>query len=42
MDKIPFINIADTECWLVYLMPFNSHERTDYDKMLKLQQKSDL
>ena len=37
MSKIPFINIADTECWMIYLMPFNSIERADYDKVLKLQ-----
>ena len=38
MSRIPFINIADTECWLVYLMPFNSSERTNYEKVLKTQQ----
>lgn len=38
MSRIPFINIADTECWMVYLMPFDSEERTDYDKVLELQQ----
>lgn len=38
MRKIPFINISDTQCWLVYLMPFSSSERTNYDKVLKTQQ----
>ena len=39
MSKIPFINIADTECWLIYLMPLKSDERTDYDTVLELQEK---
>ncbi len=37
MRRIPFINIADTKCWMVYLMPFSSDERTDYEKVLKIQ-----
>ena len=38
MSKIPFINIADINCWIVYLMPFVSEERTDYDKVISAQQ----
>ena len=37
MRRIPFINIADTKCWMVYLMPFTSSERTDYEKVLDFQ-----
>lgn len=38
MRKIPFIDIADTQCWLIYLMPFNSSDRTDYERVLNFQQ----
>ena len=27
---IPFIDIADPQCWMVYLMPFDREERSDY------------
>ena len=38
MSKIPFINIADVNCWMVYLMPFNEEERNNYELVNKLQQ----
>jgi hypothetical protein len=38
MKKIPFINIADNDVWIVYLMPFTSEKRTDYERVNKLQQ----
>lgn len=32
MNKsIPFINIADINCWMVYLMPFSESDRYNYD-----------
>jgi hypothetical protein len=37
MKGIPFINIADVNCWLVYLMPVSSDKRTDYDLVDKMQ-----
>jgi hypothetical protein len=39
MKKIPFINIADNDVWIVYLMPFTSEERTDYNRVNELQQR---
>lgn len=36
--RIPFINIADTNCWMVYLMPFNSGDRTNYELIDEFQQ----
>ena len=38
MDKIPYINIADTQVWMIYLMPFSKEIRTDYNIVNKLQQ----
>ena len=38
MKQIPFINIADTDCWIIYLMPFIADERTDYESVNQLQQ----
>lgn len=38
MKKIPFINLADTQVWMVYLMPFNEAGRTDYEAVHKVQQ----
>lgn len=29
-NEIPFIDISETQCWMVYIMPFNSGERTNY------------
>jgi hypothetical protein len=39
MKKIPFINIADNDVWIVYLMPFTSEEKTDYNRVNELQQR---
>ena len=39
MEKIPFIDIADTNVWIVYLIPFAPSERSDYDKINEFQQK---
>jgi hypothetical protein len=38
MQRIPFINIADINVWMIYLMPFTSEERTDYKRVNELQQ----
>jgi hypothetical protein len=37
MKKIPFINIADNDVWIVYLMPYTSEERNDYNRVNELQ-----
>lgn len=39
MSKIPYINIADTNVWIIYLMPFSKESRTDYDPVNDFQQK---
>lgn len=39
MSKIPFINIADTNCWIVYMIPFAQDERGNYDMVNPYQQK---
>jgi hypothetical protein len=38
MQRIPFINIADTNVWIIYLMPFAAEERTDYKRVHDVQQ----
>ena len=35
--QIPFINLADTKCWMVFLMPFDSDEREDYKIVISFQ-----
>ncbi len=35
--EIPFVDLADTTCWMIYLMPFGSEERTDYKKVYDFQ-----
>jgi len=37
MKNINFIDISSINCWMIYLMPFDSEERTDYDRVLALQ-----
>ncbi|MCR4770969.1 MAG: hypothetical protein K5855_01530 [Oscillospiraceae bacterium] len=32
-DSIPFIDISETHCWMVYLMPFDSDNRSDYQRV---------
>lgn len=39
MNKIPYINIADTEVWMIHLMPFSTEDRTDYELVNEFQQK---
>lgn len=39
MSEIPFLNIADNNCWIVYLMPFETADRTKYDLVNNFQQK---
>ena len=39
MDKIPFIDIADVNCWMIYLMPFDTEDRSVYKTVGRLQQK---
>ena len=34
---IPFIDIADLQCWMVYLMPFDRDDRTDYHRVDEFQ-----
>ncbi len=36
--KIPFIDISNINCWMIYLMPFSKDNRTNYDEVIKLQQ----
>ena len=38
MKNIPFIDISNVNCWMIYLMPFDKSERTDYDRVNDLQQ----
>ena len=39
MNKtIPFIDISNINCWMVYLMPFESKDRTNYDLVKNFQQ----
>ena len=38
MNKIPFLNIADVNCWMVYLMPFATDDRANYELVSTLQQ----
>ncbi len=37
--NIPFINIADVNCWMIYLMPFSKDERTNYELVDSIQEK---
>ena len=37
MNKIPFLNIADVNCWMVYLMPFATDDRANYELVSTLQ-----
>ncbi len=37
MKKIGFIDISNTNCWMIYLMPFDKGDRTDYARVLELQ-----
>ncbi len=38
MEKINFIDISNVDCWMIYLMPFESSERSDYNTVLDLQE----
>ncbi len=37
MDKIRFFNIADVDCWIVYIMPFNDEEKGDLELVNRVQ-----
>ncbi len=37
MNKINFIDISNVNCWMIYLMPFDTEERSDYYQVLALQ-----
>ncbi len=37
--EIEFLDISYTNCWMIYLMPFDASERTDYERVNDLQQK---
>ena len=39
MDDVRFTNLADVNCWMVYLMPFNNDEKEDYDLVNEFQNK---
>ncbi len=39
MKNIGYIDISGVQCWMIYLMPFDKSERTDYDLVNDLQQK---
>ena len=36
-NEIPFLNIADKNCWIVYLLPFSSGEKSNYNLVSKFQ-----
>lgn len=38
MKKIPFLDIADINCWIVYNMPLSSQQRGDYELVDSIQQ----
>ena len=35
--NVPFINLADTQCWMIYLLPFDSEDRKNYEKVKSFQ-----
>ena len=35
--EIPFVNIADVSCWIVYLMPYKPKDRINYELVDKFQ-----
>lgn len=37
-NRIPFINIADVNCWMVYLMPLSQEQRSNYEMVDSIQQ----
>ena len=37
-NYIDFIDITNVNCWMVYLMPFASEDRTNYNLVNNLQQ----
>lgn len=39
MNSIPFIDISDTNCWMVYIMPFSDEEKADWALVNKVQSK---
>lgn len=39
MNRIPFINISDVNCWMVYIMPFNDTEKSDWNLVNRVQQR---
>ena len=36
--EIPFIDIADVNCWMVYLMPLTQDQRSNYELTDSIQQ----
>ena len=36
--NIPFVNLADTQCWMLFLMPFGEEKRKDYYLVNQFQQ----
>lgn len=39
MSKIPFINTADVNCWMVYIMPFDDKEKSDWELVNRVQRR---
>ena len=39
MSEISFLSIADNNCWIVYIMLFETVDRTNYDLVNTFQQK---
>ena len=38
MSEISFLSIADNNCWIVYIMLFETVDRTNYDLVNTFQQ----